>query len=75
MRTTLNLDDDILLAVKELARIRGTTAGDVLSELARKALKPGPDAASERNGVAILPPTPRDGIVTTEAVNRLQDDA
>lgn len=74
MRTTLNLDDDILLAVKELARIRGTTAGQVLSELARTALKPGPDAASERNGVAILPPTPGEAVVTTEAVNRLRDD-
>jgi hypothetical protein len=75
MRTTLNLDDDILLAVKELARLKGTTAGRVLSDLARKALKPGPDGSSERNGVALLPPTPLEAIVTTEAVNRLRDDA
>lgn len=75
MRTTLNLDDDILLAVKELARLEGTTAGRVLSDLARKALKPDPGGASERNGVAILPPTPGEAIVTTEAVNRILDDA
>ena len=28
MRTTLNLDDDVLLAVKELAELRGATAGE-----------------------------------------------
>ena len=37
MRTTLNLDDDVLSAVKELARLRGSTAGQVLSALARHA--------------------------------------
>ena len=75
MRTTLNLDDDILLAVKELARLRGTTAGRVLSDLARTALQPDPDGVSERNGVPILPPRTGEAIVTTEAVNRLLDDA
>lgn len=75
MRTTLNLDTDILRAVKELARLRGATAGQVLSELARAALKPDPDGVSERNGVALLPPTPGEAIVTPESVNRLRDDA
>lgn len=75
MRTTLNLDDDILLAVKELARLGGKTAGQVLSELARKGLKPASEGALERNGVAILPPRPGEGIVTTETVDCLQDEA
>ncbi|HEX2149041.1 MAG TPA: CopG family transcriptional regulator [Actinomycetota bacterium] len=38
MRTTISLDDDVLLAVKERARREKRTAGEVLSELARKAL-------------------------------------
>ena len=40
MRTTLDIDSDVLQAAKELAEHRGTTAGKVLSELARKALAP-----------------------------------
>ena len=38
MRTTLALDDDVLLAVKERARRENRTAGQVLSDLARQAL-------------------------------------
>ena len=38
MRTTLDIDDDILQAAKELARAEKKTAGQVLSELARKGL-------------------------------------
>ncbi|MCV7150615.1 CopG family transcriptional regulator [Mycolicibacterium pyrenivorans] len=38
MRTTLSLDDDVLLAVKERARRENRTIGDVLSDLARQAL-------------------------------------
>ena len=38
MRTTVSLDDDVLLAVKEKARREKRTAGEVLSDLARQAL-------------------------------------
>ena len=38
MRTTLDIDEDLLAAAKELARRRGTTAGRVVSELLRRAL-------------------------------------
>ena len=38
MRTTLDIDDDILSAAKELARAEGKTAGQVISDLARKGL-------------------------------------
>ena len=36
----LDLDDDVLQAVKELGAVRKKTAGQILSELARKALEP-----------------------------------
>jgi len=38
MRTTLSIDEDVLLAVKERARRENRTAGEVLSDLARQAL-------------------------------------
>jgi hypothetical protein len=38
MRTTLDIDDDVLQAAKELARRERKTAGRVLSELARRGM-------------------------------------
>ncbi|HLE82721.1 MAG TPA: antitoxin, partial [Thermoanaerobaculia bacterium] len=35
MRTTLDIDEDVLEAAKELAAVHRKTAGKVLSELAR----------------------------------------
>ena len=35
MRTTLDIDLDVLETAKELAARRGTTAGQIISELAR----------------------------------------
>jgi hypothetical protein len=75
MRTTLNVDDDVLRAVKEIARLRGNTVGAVLSALAREALekeRSGP-AREVRNGVPLLPPRPGVGIVTPETVRSLGD--
>lgn len=38
MRTTVDLDADVLQAVKDLARARGQTFGRVLSDVARKGM-------------------------------------
>lgn len=75
MRTTLNIDDDVLRAAKEIARLRGNTAGAILSELAREALERGRSggAPEVRNGVPLLPPRPGVGIVTPESVRDLED--
>ena len=74
MRTTLDIDEDVLQAAKELAANRGTTTGKVLSELARQALAPR-RPPRVRNGVPLLrrrPPTsPKP---TMALVNRLQDE-
>jgi hypothetical protein len=74
MRTTLDLDEDVLQAAKELAAARGTTAGRVISELARKALAPA-RVARIRNGVPLLPRRP-DGAArpTMKLVNALRDE-
>lgn len=47
MRTTVNLDDDVLRAMKSLARERGTSLGDAISSLLRQALRPSPSFAYE----------------------------
>ena len=75
MRTTVNLDDDVLRATKELASLTGRTMGEVLSELVREALARTGSEASVRNGVPVLEPTPEARIVTSEDVDRLLDDS
>jgi hypothetical protein len=79
VRTTLDIDDDVLQAAKELAAGRGTSAGRVLSDLARKGLEPA-RAARLRNGVPLLPHRPRaegrPAVRPTMArVNELRDEA
>jgi hypothetical protein len=73
MRTTLAIDDDVLSAAKAIARQRNLTIGQVVSDLARKSLRP-PAASSERNGVPLLPVRRPGAIVTLDTVNALRDD-
>ena len=74
MRTTLDVDDDVLKAAKEMAAKRGTTVGKVLSDLARKALTP-IRRRRVRNGVPLMPRRPKGSPrPTMEEVNRLRDD-
>lgn len=75
MRTTLNIDDDVLRAVKELAKLRSDTAGQVLSDLARETLERdrAPQAIGIRNGIPLLPDRPDAGVVTPDVVRKLQD--
>jgi len=74
MRTTLDIDEDVLQAAKEIAANRATTAGRVLSELARKALEP-KRAPRVRNGVPLMPRRPKGAPrPTMEQVNRLRDE-
>ena len=74
MRTTIDIEDDVLQAARELAANRGDTLGKVLSDLARKALET-PRAARVRNGVSLLPRRPRGAPKPTmDQVNRLRDE-
>ena len=74
MRTTLDLDEDVLQAAKELAEVRGLTAGKVVSDLVRKALTPTTPVPRIRNGVTLLPHRPGGPIVTMKLVNELRDE-
>jgi hypothetical protein len=74
MRTTVDLDADILQAAKELAAARGTTMGRVLSDLARRGLD-SPRAKGVRNGVPLLPRRPPGSVrPTMKLVRELLDD-
>jgi len=70
----LEIDDDVLLAAKELAEAQRSTAGKVLSDLARKALGSGRKTTARRNGVPLLPPRKGARPVTLAAVAALLDD-
>lgn len=71
----MEIDDDVLLAVKEIAIAHGLTAGKVLSGLARKGLEPPKRTAKVRNGVPLLPPRPAGSApLTVELINQLRDD-
>ena len=79
MRTTLDIDDDLLAAAKELARHEGATAGQVVSRLLRSSLTgrhaPVVSGKAPRKAVAGFVPFPaRPGVVATnEQVNALRD--
>jgi plasmid stabilization system protein ParE len=76
VRTTLTIDDDILLAVKERARREHRTAGEVLSDLARQALigstRPTTHSNRSRHGFRPLPH--RGPPVTNALIDQLRED-
>jgi hypothetical protein len=84
MRTTLDIADDVLFVAKDFARRDGKTVGQVVSELARRALLA---PAGTGSGLSVpesehtqrlrqmgIAPLPRRGqTVTNEAVNALRE--
>lgn len=74
MRTTLNLDEDVLLAVKERARRERRSAGDVLSELARQALTTRQSERSEEHFHGFRPLPPRGRPVSNAVIDMLRED-
>lgn len=75
MRTTLAIDDDVLAAAKSLAERERKTLGEVISALARQALRREASVAGNRNGVPLLQVRPDAAPVTMELVNQLRDEA
>jgi hypothetical protein len=85
MRTTLDIDDSVLAAIKELAQREGKSAGAVLSDMARQVLTQG--AFGHANGMHELSvretpatygfkPLPATGkaIATNALVDKLRDE-
>ncbi len=76
MRTTVNLDDDVLLAVHERARREKRPAGQVLSDLARQALTGQGRQPNNHPGAGHLgfAPLPRRGAAISNAlIDRLRE--
>ena len=71
MRTTVDLDEDILRVAKDIARDRDESLGRVLSDLARRGLKPPARKFKTRNGVPLLMPKPEAKPITSEHVKEL----
>ncbi len=77
MRTTLSIDDDVLAAAKGLAARQNKTVGEVVSALARQALRPAQVKRARervRNGIPLLAQTPGAPPVTLDLVNQLRDE-
>lgn len=81
MRTTLDIDNDVLAAAKELARQQKVSAGKVVSQLLRKVLtgqdensSASQDAGIGAQSVAGFRPFPAGkAVITNDAVNRLRE--
>ena len=77
MRTTLDLDLDVLEAAKEIASRSKKTAGEIISDLVRKALtmeRPAPThPIKPQNGFEVIPASGR--IVTQELIRKLQEES
>ncbi len=75
MRTTLDIDNDVLGAAKDLAAQRNQSAGKVISNLLREALKPTRAAgAKKRNGIPLLVQAVGVRRTTLADVNSFRDD-
>ncbi|MHB8972524.1 MAG: hypothetical protein ACYC3X_26310 [Pirellulaceae bacterium] len=76
MRTTLDIDEDVLQAAKELAAREQKTAGKLISEWARRGLR-GPTELSPEsslaNGFEVLPAEGR--LITHELVRQLVEES
>jgi len=73
MRTTLDIDSDILLAAKELATKQKSTTGKVISELARRALTRKTQSARRplKNAIPLI--RSRGDVITLDHVKKLME--
>jgi len=81
VRTTLDIDEDVLGAAKELAKRQNLSTGQVVSQLLRRVLTgqeakstTSPQASVASSAVTGFQPFPAGrAVVTSEIVNRLRD--
>ena len=78
MRTTIDIDEDVLETAKEIARKEKRTAGAVISEFARRgfysresAVAESVETYTEENGIPVLPPT--GSLVTEQSIRKIRD--
>jgi hypothetical protein len=74
VRTTLNLEDDVLASAKAVALQQRRPLGEVISALLRKSLEPATSAPAERNGLPLFPLRSGASRVTPEIVQQLLEE-
>jgi hypothetical protein len=72
VRTTLNIDDDVVAAARELATGEHRSLGSVISELARRGLTPARVEAA--NGLPVIRVPAGAPAITPEMVRRALDE-
>jgi hypothetical protein len=72
MRTTLQIDDDVLESAKQLAASRGESVGTVISDLARRSLRPTP--IRRERGFPVFDVAQDAPAITSDDVARALDD-
>lgn len=72
MRTTLQIDDDVLLAARELATQERRSLGSVISELARRGLTPA--RIETLDGLPVIRVPAGTPPITPEMVRRALDE-
>jgi hypothetical protein len=75
MRTTLEIDDDVMRAARELGRLKNQSIGRAISDLARRGLAPEVSPIVEiEDGIPVWKHGPGAVVVTSEMVHNLADD-
>ncbi|MFD1827590.1 MULTISPECIES: CopG family transcriptional regulator [Mumia] len=74
MRTTLDIDDDVLRAVKERARREGRSAGAVVSDLVRESLTRSVDMKPDEGFFGFSPLPHRGPVVSNALVDELREE-
>jgi hypothetical protein len=72
MRTTLNIDDDVVAAARELAEGESRSLGSVISELARRGLTPA--RVESEDGLPVIRVPPGTPAITPSMVRRALDE-
>jgi hypothetical protein len=73
MRTTVNLDDDVLALVRRRAKLQRQSLGKTLSELVRRGLS-APAHVQDEGGLVVFRLPADSPVVTTEQVRRLESE-
>jgi hypothetical protein len=73
MRTTLDIDEDIMVAIKDLARRSSKSAGKILSDLARQTLTKAMPSKKARSSTGFRAFASRGTVVSDEIVDALRD--
>ncbi len=73
MRTTLQIDDDVLEAARSLAKVENRTVGQVVSRLARRGLAPRPQEANSA-GFPVFTVSADASPITLEMVKRAAEE-